>query len=1078
LLLSKQSDVFLKCKLTITILIFNLLSMKKILLMSLVLMFTLLHGALAQTRTVSGRVTDQADGSGMPGVTVLLKGTTNGVSTNADGGFSLSVPETGGTLVFSSVGMTTQERAIGSETQFNVALVKDSKQLNEVVVTALGIERERKTLGYAVQTLDNQEITRASEQNLVRSLQGRVAGVQISSSSGSPGGATRVQIRGPQSFTGNNQPIYVIDGNIISNSALTTTSGTGGDLNNGVDLPNRAADIDPNNIASISVLKGPAAAALYGSQAASGAIIITTKKGGGANGRSQINLISAVSFDRVNRLPDFQNTYGSGNDFKYDPQNNQSWGPRMNGQNVPDWHTYTLAPSGAASVDSIPLVPHPNNVRDFFQTGTTYNNSVNFSGSNETSSFYTSVSNVYVKSIIPNTNYNRSTVAFNGSTRLFNKLTVGGNVSYVNSGGDLGVQGQSRANIIQTIVNTPRDIEIKDQKDYKDPRYDLNGYYLAGFRNNPYFLLDNNLLTNKVDRVFGNASLSYDPTSWLNIVFRQSVDAYSDIRQQKIAVGTIANLTGRYNEDNVTGRNLTTDFLVNVTRKLGADFVLKGILGSNYQEQRLSRLSVDGPGGLVVPDFYDLSNINGIPVPTKGDSKVRTLGVFADVQLSFRDYLSVDVTGRNDWVSTLPYKNRSFFYPGANASFIFSEAFNLPKNILNLGKIRANIASVGKQAPFGILNPIFTKSGVDDGFNGQYLAPFLGSTIPGFRVGNFLASPDLKSELTTSYEFGTELGFFNNRLTIDATYYNSRSKDIILAVPVASTSGFTSVYTNAGSLENKGIELVLGGTPVKTASGFNWDITATFTRNRNKVLEVTNIVPNVSIGGLSSPVLEARAGQPYGSFLGTRMLRDPNGNIVVSATTGQPLVDPVSATLGNIQPDYLAGLSNTFRFKGLALNVLFDTRQGGKFYSNTINTGYFSGALKETTLNDRQPFLVPGSVIRNTDGTYSPNTKLADPYTYWTTINNIGENALYSASYVKLREASLSYSLPTTLVSKIKLTGAQFTITGRNLFIWTPASQPHLDPEVSAFGSGNTQGYEFYSYPSTRSIGASLRLTL
>jgi hypothetical protein len=601
---------------------------------------------------------------------------------------------------------------------------------------------------------------------------------------------------------------------------------------------------------------------------------------------------------------------------------------------------------------------------------------------------------------------------------------------------------------------------------------------LAGFRNNPYFLLDNNLLTNKVDRVFGNASLSYDPTSWLNIVFRQSVDSYSDIRQQKIAVGTIANLTGRYNEDNITGRNLTTDFLVNITRKLSADFTLKGILGSNYQEQRLSRLSVDGPGGLVVPDFYDLSNINGIPVPTKNDSKVRTLGVFADVQLQFRDYLSVDVTGRNDWASTLPYKNRSFFYPGANASFLFSEAFDLPKNVLNLGKLRANIASVGKQAPFGILNPIFTKSSVDDGFNAQYLAPFLGNTIPGFRVGNFLASPDLKSELTTSYEFGTELAFFNNRLTIDATYYNSRSKNIILAVPVASTSGFTSVYTNAGTLENKGIELVVGGTPIKTVSGFSWDINATYTRNRNTVLEVTNIVPNISIGGLSNPVLEARAGQPYGNFFGTRMQRDPSGNIVVSPTTGQPLTDLASASLGNIQPDYLAGLSNTFRFKGLALNVLFDTRQGGKFWSNTINTGYFSGALKETTLNDRQPFLVPNSVVRNADGTYSPNTKLADPYTYWTTINNIGENALYSASYVKLREASLSYSLPTSLVNKIKMNGVQLTVTGRNLFLWTPASQPHLDPEVSAFGTGNVQGYEFYSYPSTRSIGASLRLTL
>ena len=1051
--------------------------MKKTLLLGVLLMFTLFQVVLAQSRAVSGKVTDQKTGDSLPGVTVLLKGTSTGTSTTNDGTYTLTVPQAGGTLVFSSIGMVTQERAIGSQSSINVVLINDAVQTDEVVVTALGIERERKTLGYAVQTLDNKEITRASEPNLVRSLQGRVAGVQITSASGSPGGATRVQIRGPQSFTGNNQPIYVVDGNVISNTALTTASGTGGDLNNGVDLPNRAADIDPNNVASITILKGPAAAALYGAQAASGAIIITTKKGGGLNGRSQINVISSTTLDRVNRLPDFQNTYGSGNNGVYDPQNNQSWGPRMLGQKVADWHTYTLAPSGAAVVDSIALVPHPNNVRDFFQTGVTYNNAVNFSASNATSNFYASVADVNIKSFIPNTNYHRSTVAVNASTRLFDKLTVSGNMSYINSGGNLGTQGQSRGNIIQTIVNTPRDIEITDQKDYNDPRYNLTGYYLAGFRNNPYFLLDNNLLTNTVDRFLGNATLSYDPTDWLNITFRQSVDTYSDLRQQKIAAGTIANLAGRYTEDNINGRNLTTDFLVNITKRLNEKFVLKGVLGSNYQEQKVGRLTVDGSGGLVVPGFYDISNINGTISAVKGDSKVRLLGAFADIQLNYRDYLSLDITGRNDWASTLPYKNRSFFYPSANASFVFTDAFKIRNSILSFGKVRANIASVGKQAPFGILNPVYTLSTVDDGFNGQY-GPLLQNSIRGFRVGNALANPDLKSELTTSYEVGTELRFFKDRLNIDATYYDSRSKNIIVAVPVSSTSGYTSVYTNAGTMRNRGIELLVGGTPVRTASGFNWNVNVTYTRNRNEVLEVTNIVPNVSIGGLSSPVLEARVGQPYGDFFGTAMQRDPNGNIVVSPTTGLPQAAAVSTVLGNIQPNYLAGLSNTFSYKGLSLNVLFDTKQGGKFYSNTINTGRFAGNLTETTLNDRQPFLIPGSVIRNNDGTYSPNTKLADPYTYWTTLSNIGENALYDASYVKLREASLSYSLPTTLVSKIKLTGIQITLTGRNLFLWTPSSQPHLDPEVSAFGTGNVQGYEFYSYPSTRSMGASLRLTL
>lgn len=1047
--------------------------------MSLVLIVTFLHGVMAQTRTISGRVTDQTNGGGLPGVTVLLKGTTNGVSTNSDGAFSLSVPESGGTLVFSSVGMTTQERAIGSESQFNVALATDNKQLSEVVVTALGIERSSKTIGYAVQTLKNEELTRASETNAVRSLQGRVAGVQITSASGSAGGATRVQIRGPQSFTGNNQPIYVVDGNVISNAASNSTAGTGGDLNNGVDLPNRAADIDPNNIAEITILKGPAAAALYGAQAASGAIIITTKKGTGTKSNSQINVISAVTFDQVNRLPNFQNTYGSGFDGEYIADYNTSWGARMNGQLVEDWRTVGIKPAGATVTDSIPLRANPNNIRDFFETGTTFNNSVSFAGSNDASNYYISFSDVRTKSVVPFTNYKRTTVNLTGGTRLFNKVTTQGSINYIKTGGDRGVQGQSNAGIIQTLVNTPRDISLTDQRDYNDPRYNLAGYYLTGFKNNPYFLLDNNRYTDDVDRLLGSASIVYEPTSWLRFTARQSIDVYADRRRQRIAPGTISNIAGRYIEDNLFGRFSTTDAFASVTKKLSEDFVLRVNAGMNYQQRFTERTTVDGTG-IIVPGLYDISNVN-TAVPTKGESQTRLLGLFGDAQITYRDYLSLNVTARNDWSSTLPKKNRSFLYPSANLSFVFTDALKLENSVLTSGKLRANVASVGKSAdPYSIL-PIFTRSAVDDGFNGQYLFPF--SSVPGFRVGNVLGNPELKSELTTAWEIGTALSFFKNRLGIDFTYYNSISKDILVAVPISSTSGFTAQTSNAGAMRNRGIELLLTGTPVQLANGFRWDLSLNYTRNRNVVTEVTANTPNISLGGLSSPVLEARVGQPYGSFYGSAMRRDSQGRVVVSPTTGFPLLSPTLQTLGNIQPDYLAGISSTFSYKGLALNVLFDTKQGGKFFSRTITSGYFAGTLEETTANDRQPFVYPNSVILQADGTTIPNSGanavLADGgYLYWSQVANAGENQLFDASYVKLREASLSYALPSNLVNKVKLTGIQFSLTGRNLFLWTPSSQRHVDPETSSFGTGNVQGYEFFAFPSTRSYGASLRLTL
>ncbi|MGV3561608.1 SusC/RagA family TonB-linked outer membrane protein [Larkinella arboricola] len=1065
--------------------------MKLRLLWGFVLLLLSHQYGLAQTRTVSGTVRSVSDKVPMPGVTIGIKGTTQGANTDGNGTFRITNVPSDATLVFSFIGFTTQEVPIGNRTNFDILLEEGTAILNEVVVTASAIEREKKTLGYAVTNVKGDELIRANESNMLRALQGRVPGVQISSASGAAGAATRVVIRGAQSFNGNNQPLYVVDGIIVSNNNTTTQiingNGTpsaigGGDLNNGVDLTNRAADIDPNNIESVSILKGPAAAALYGSQAASGVIIITTKnRSKTVTDKPQISLNSSVTFENPLRLPDFQNTYGAGFNGVYDlfDAGNISWGPKIEGQNVPDWHTYGLySLRQLEAPDSIPLTAKPNNVRNFFKTGVTLNNSFSVRNNNGTSNYILTVSDVNTKSMIPNTSYRRTTVNVGAGTRFFNnKVSANLSATFTRSGGDRGVQGQGRSNILQTIYNTPRDIEVTDQKDYNDPRYNLEGYYLAGFRNNPYWLLDNNLLRDNVNRFFGNAQITYDPVPWLNVTYRIGTDMYADLRKQTFAQGTIANVGGRYVEDNTNFQSLLSDLIVTVNRNLNPDLNLKVILGHNLQDYNTTRGVYDGQP-LVVPGFYDLSNASTI-VTTRVDSRTRLYGIYGDAQLSYKEYLFLDITGRNDYSSTLPKKNRSFFYPGASVSFIPTSAFlSLRNTPISYAKVRANIAQVGKVANAYQVVPVFTRTSITDGFQALYQFPLNG--VPGFSVGNIRGNPDLRSELTTSWEIGTEILFFNNRLGIDFTYYNSKSDQQIVNVPISSTSGFLAQTLNAGAMTNKGIELLLNGTPVKTTSGFRWDVALNFTRNRNKVTDLYNPLAPVSLGGLASPGLQARLGEPYGTFFGSKMLRDPQGRVVVNPNTGRPLADPILQVLGNIQPDFSAGLSNTVSFKGVTFNVLVDTRQGGKFFSQTSALGQFGGFTKETTYNDRQPFVYPNSVIQNQDGTFTPNTtiKTDGGFEYWSTVANFGENTLYDASFVKLREMSLSYALPKSLIGKTPFSIIQLSLIGRNLLLWTPKSQPNVDPEVSSFGTGNSQGYEFFAYPSTRSYGASLKIVL
>ncbi len=1049
---------------------------RRILVYSFFILLVITNNIFAQNKTITGKVSSADDGQPLPGVSVKVKGLSNATTTNANGEYSLSIPANATTLQFTYIGFAQQEVAIGARTNIDVVLREDTRQLSEVIVTANNIQREARSLGYAATTVKTQELTQARDRSVLNALQGKVAGVQISNGSGSPGSSTRVVIRGGTSLTGNNQALFVVDGLPIDNSSF----GTGDNLNNQVDAGNRVNDINPDDIESMTILKGPTAAALYGSRASNGAIIITTKNGKGLKGdQSVITVNSAYSFENILRLPEFQNSFGQGGQGLPDSRENFSWGPAFDGR-VRPWGQEV---DGEQRVK--PYVALPDNVRNFFDIGQTLNNSVSLSQGGEKTTYYLSFGNIDQKGVMPGTGFARTSIKLSGTSQISKKVYTNGSINYVRSKGDLSVQGQSAASPYAQILGTPRDIPITELRDYENNKFNTLAGYYGAYTTNPYYLLGKDFYRSTVDRLYGSVQVGIKATDWLDVSYRIGTDVSADGRSQATSKRTVLdannqnfanNYLGRYEEANFNVREINSDFIAAFKKDINANFKFNGTLGFNNRQRNLTQ-QISSAESLVVAEVYNLSNVDGKPIASNLRQLRRLNGVYADANFSFKNYLFLGISGRNDWSSTLPKGNNSFFYPSVNTSFVFTDALKLSESkIINFGKIRLGYAQVGNDAGEYLLRSVFTSGTISDGFNNSQV-DFPINGVAGFEVGNRIGNPTLKPEITGSFEAGLDLGLFKDRIGVEATYYSNNSRDQIINVPVSPGSGFTSKTINAGSLTNKGIELLLRLRPIQTKD-FRWDLTTTFTRNRSLVKELFAGVDQIALGGLGSLSLVAQLDQPYGVFFGTDYLRDPEGRVVIDENTGYPLSNPDARVLGNIQPNYLLGLNTSFNYKAFTLTGVLDVKNGGTLYSKTVGDQQFVGTDPKTLLNNREPFVFPNSVIQNADGTYTPNTDItvANAQDYWTNFT-VGADNLLDASYVKLREVTLSYQFPSSLLKKTPIKGLQFSLTGRNLILWTPKSNTYIDPEVSSFGNGNVQGYEFASIPSLRTMGANLRIT-
>jgi TonB-linked SusC/RagA family outer membrane protein len=1064
--------------------------MPKKLLMGMLFTLLCIQQIWAQTRTVTGTVRGATDSSPLPGVNVIVKGTNNGTTTSSDGAYSLTVPDNT-TLVFSFIGFKTQELAVGSRTTLDVQLAEDVTSLTEVVVTALGIERDEKSLGYAASTVQSLEITKGRSSNVMNSLQGKIAGVNITSASGAPGASTKVILRGYSSIGGNNNPLYVVDGVPINNSSSNFTPDNIVDpalnVNRTQDFGNRANDINPDDIESITVLKGASATALYGSRAASGVILITTKKGKTGE-KIKVDFTSSATMTTPLRVPQLQNTFGQGWNGHFAFEENGSWGPKMDGRdrlwgNIVD-NSQQLKPFSAQK----------NNLRDFYDRGTSFINTVALSGGTDKSTFYLSYGNTTEDGIIPTNadSYKRNTLSLRGSTQS-DKISASASMNYVRKDAKAVTTGQGGdgTTVFQEIIQIPRDMSIVDFKDINYKFNNLDNYFTL-YAQNPYYPIKANGNDYDENRIFGNFNLGYQITPWLNASWRVGGDLSNGLLKDWIAIAkttpgspnaTQSQIPGRVNERTRFARELNSDFLLSSNNNITEDINVTGILGYNVNE-RYFKDTYTFITNLDIPNYYNLSNSSNPPTASTNESLRRLFGVYGQVGVSYKDFLFVNVLARNDWSSTLPKANNSFFYPGVNGSFVFTDVLPGIKGILSYGKLRAAWGQTGNDASPYQVNSVLVPGLVQLPF-GDIDFPVGG--VNAFEVSNQLGNPRLQPEITREYELGANLQFFNNRIGVDIAYYDRVTTDQIYAVPLATSTGYTTQILNFGKVQNKGIELLVTLNPIKTAN-FNWDVRYTFSNNRNKVLELTSGLERVLLTSSYDVEFVAIKGQPLGVYRGPGYVRDPQGRIVVSEATGFPVQSIEKEIYGNAQAKYLMGLYNTFSYKDLSLSFGFDIRQGGLIYSYTQRLSQFVGNTTNTLYNDRQPFIVPNSVIEsgtddNGNPIYSENTTpvdMAGVTDYWNDQNNgpVEREHLVDRSFVKLREVVIGYNIPNRWFGRVPVSNVSLNLVGRNLLLWTPENNNIVDPETTTFGNDLVGDFgEFGSGPTVRSFGVSLRAT-
>lgn len=1058
-------------------------------------LFTLLFAtSWAENRkTVKGKVLDNT-GYGLPGVSVLQKNSANGTITDADGNFIITVDGEKTSLILSFIGYATKEVPVKGSEVLSIILSEDVQALDEVVVTALGIKRDKKSLGYSTQEVKGDNVNVGNDANMLNKLTGKVAGVQITAGNSGAGSSSRVVIRGESSLSNDNQPLYVVDGVPINNYIYSNLAGTPQEI----DYGNGAGEVNADDIESISVLKGANAAALYGSRAANGVILVTTKSGKTKN-KFQIAVNSTTTFEDVLRLPKYQNSYSQGLDgeFEYWDGNNghgtqdhqdMSWGRPLDGSLVPQFDSPSVGADGktyrggdvyarnGAAITPTPLIAHPDNVRDFFETGVTFSNNVALSANNERGDMRLSYTNLYSTGVLPNVDLKRNTISLNAGYKFTDKFSVKASVSYINSvSTNRPSMGYGPENPMYTFAWFGRQVDINSLKDYWQRGYEgtKQFHFNSGWNDNPYFTMYENTNGYDKNRMYGNVSLNYDILDNLKLLVRSGIDFFYDLRQSKRAYSTQRFPTGAYKRENVFFSEWNTDALLQWSKSFSEVWRTDLALGANSMVQKNS-YDYSFANGLSVPGVYNLGNSSSNVSVIQRDSKKRINSALFTGQLSYKEMIFLNVTARNDWSSSLTKSDgsghNSYFYPSISMSAVMSDILKLP-SCITYWSVRGGYAEVGSDTePYRLENSY------------AYSSPY-GSTS-GVVLPSTLSNNDLKPERMRSIEIGTDFRMLDNRIGLDLTYYNTLNTNQIVQIPISSTSGYKSRYINAGEIRNYGIEATLSLTPVKLRNSFQWDSNINFSMNRSRVEKISEEYDQYvySWAAIYSDqdarvYAIAREGEPMGNLYGTGFKRTENGEIIVDAT-GLPVADPTLVKLGNYNPDFIMGFYNKFSYKGFTFDFLLDWHQGGVFVSRTFGMGMESGVLDKTENRNPADMVVDGVVWDEASQGYIKNTKQVSPRDYYRNLYRRYHEtqSTFSATFLKVREVKLGYSFPTAMFAKTAVKGLNLSLVARNPFMWTK-DQNYVDPEAITYeGASSTPGVEEMSYPSTRSIGLNINL--
>ncbi len=1045
----------------------------------------------AQNRTLNGTVKDATTGEALIGVNVTGKGTTIGTVTDIDGKYTLELPKDVTTLVFSYIGYTNLEKQVLA-LKVDAAMSSSAVEITETVITSFAVKREARSTSFATQTVKNEDFNKTGG-NVFDALQGKVAGVKINATSGQVGTSNRIVIRGESSITGNNNALMVIDGIPINNKSR----GNDNFVSNYTDFGNNGNVVNPDDIESMTILSGPAATALYGSRGTGGVIVITTKSGKSKDkDKIKVSINSSVGFDKVYLVYKRQDKFGEGYyPVGIVPGENFSWGPAVDGR-PRVWTAPTTLPDGSTAQLIRPYSAIKGQLNQFFNTGITTNNGISFQGASDKFNYFVSYNNLNNKGIIQGVYYKKNDVTFNANAHLTKNFSTTFGLKYSNINQDQKVSGREFANPYQAAIQTPINIPISEVRDYNSPYQNLEGYY-GSYTPNPFYILANTRSLSKTHNILANLELNYNPIEDLTLTARIGDNiVVQDINLEKPKFdytidkfnpdnggGPRVSGIGTYIQDDFLNNDLTVDLLGTYKKDLGKK--KKGnitlLAGTSYFEQFERELTASTVGGLVIPGFYDLSNSSENRFSDQFSQKERLLGVFANINASYNKMLFFEYSARNDWSSTLPVKSNHFFYQSGGVSFVPTELFKTQNKWLNYMKLRANAGTSGKGAtPYRVASVFVSNPAFDDYSIKDYQQTFpwvnaAGNTVSGYTKGNVIGSPDLKPELTFTWEVGTDIGLFEDRLKIGYTYYDKTSKNLLVDVTLPASSGYTSQTKNIGKISNKGHELTVVATPIRNLKNVTLELRMTYSKNINKVVKVSDDTKELGIGGSTDAGTFAAEGLPYASWKVYDWSKDSLGRYIVSAT-GIPTQAATREFVGSTQPDYRMGFGSRLSWKGLSFDVQFDMSRGGLFNSGTKELSDFNGTSLSSLQNDRLPYLMPNSVVKTASGAYVENTtSMVDPYPFFRDLPS--KYMLIDASYIKLREATVSYTLPRKAYGKTPISGITIGAFGRNLKFWLPASNIFAEPESNSVGgNSNDQGFEQATTPSTRSYGFNFKL--